>query len=757
MIARHYVLTGIVQGVGFRPFVYRLACTYQLQGWIRNQSGQAHIWAQGLPAAVAAFEAALITQAPPLAKPTLQQTQTVSPDKLSDFQILSSCLDAEANAPIHVPLDYNTCPACQRELLDPANRRYHYPFTHCTDCGPRYTLLHQLPYDRAHTTLAEFALCSDCQREYITPANRRFHAQPIACPRCGPQLNWYQCETGQHLTAQLALVAALDALKSGQIVAVKGIGGYHLMMDARCSEAIQRLRQRKPRPDKPLAVMFPAGGTDELAHIQKAVILTRLEADYLRSAQRPIVIAPIRDGCGLAPELTPGLRELGVFLPYSPLHYLLLEQLATPLVATSANISGEPVLTDPIEAQQRLQPITPCFLHHNRPIARPAEDAVFRRIDNQMRPIRLGRGGSPLEWEIAFMTIPTPTLALGGHIKNTIALAWDHRIVISPHIGDLDSVRGQTIFKQTMQDLQRLYRVTAQQLICDAHPRYASSRWAKQQHLPLITVYHHAAHASALVAEHWTPGPWLVFTWDGTGYGADHQLWGGEALLGCPGNWQRFASVRQFAVPGGDQASREPWRCAASLCWEAGVAWPDCPVDTHLSNLLKQAWQAGLNCPRTSAIGRLFDAAASLLGIVHKASYDGQGPQQLEQRSFTPLPEMPALPLEQDQNGLWRLNWQPLLSLFMDKTRTIEERAAQFHSYLAHSILRVALQAKSQYAITQIGLTGGVFQNRLLTEYTAKLLRQQGFSVALPQRLPSNDGGLSFGQIIEAFASRNQQ
>lgn len=731
-----------MQGVGFRPFVYRLAHAHQLSGWVQNQVGQVQIWVQGPPAQLQAFAAALCQQAPKIAAPHLADCQPKEPIPLTDFQILPS---AAASSPqIHIPVDYYTCADCLQEINDPQARRYHYPFTNCTQCGPRYTLIRRLPYDRPHTTLADFPLCAACQQEYQNPIDRRFHAQPLACPQCGPQLSWH--DQRENLSAEAALNAAVHALQAGKIIAVKGIGGYHLMVDAACTPAIQHLRQRKGRPDKPLAVLFPTQGPDELEAMRGWVQLTALEADLLRSPQRPIVLAMAQQRPGLSPAIAPKLQELGVMLPYSPLHYLLLAQMQRPLVATSANISGEPVLTDNAEVEQRLKTVADGFLHHNRPIARPADDPVFRQIDGQMQPVRLGRGGSPLELDLPF-TLDCATLAVGGQMKATLALAWGQRVVISPHIGDLDSVRSQTIWAQVASDLQRLYQVQAQRVICDAHPGYASHRWAKTSGLPWQAVYHHAAHASALAMEHWNPVPWLVFTWDGVGYGPDGTLWGGEALMGQAGHWQRFASVRPFVLPGGDKASREPWRSAASLCWEAGVEWPDCPVE---SGLLRQAWQQRINCPLTSSMGRLFDAAASWLGLVANASYEGQGPMQLEQISLSPLLPAEPLPLAVDAAGVWRLDWKPLIAGLLTPSRPIAERAAWFHSVLAHSLLNIALQARTLHHIEQIGLTGGVFQNRKLTEYSAQLLRGHGFQVALPKRIPGNDGGLSLGQIVEA-------
>ncbi len=728
-----------MQGVGFRPFVYRLALAHRLSGWVRNRTGLVEIEAQGSEADLAAFAVALIDAAPPLSQPQLLERTTVTAAAHERFVIRPS--DAGDKPQIHLPPDFFACDDCLRELRDPHDRRHRYPFINCTQCGPRYTLIAALPYDRPNTSMAGFPLCADCRAEYEAPADRRFHAEPVACPTCGPQLRFVRDGAAIADTEQ-ALAATVAALREGAVVAVKGIGGYHLMCDARSESAVARLRARKRRPHKPLAVMFPAQGADGRALLNHYLTPSAQEAHLLSAPQRPIVLCASRADAGLAAGVAPGLSEVGAMLPYSPLHHLLLDDFGGPLIATSGNVSGEPVLTDNDEAERRLAAIADAFLHHDRPILRPADDPVWRNSAGTPRPLRLGRGIAPLELPLP-APIDVPTLAVGGHMKNSIALAWDDRIVISPHIGDLDAPRSLAVFEQVIADLQRLYGVQAERVVCDAHPAYVSTRWAQRSGLPLTKVFHHHAHASALYGEHRGAGDWLVFTWDGTGYGEDATIWGGEALLGQPGAWRRVGSLRAFRLPGGDKAGREPWRSAAALCWESGSEWRDHPdVD-----LLHDAWRRGINSPQSSAAGRLFDAAAALLGLCTTASFEGQGPMQLEAIAERTEDSI-DLPLV-DEGEISRIDWAPLLPLLRDDTLTTAHRAGLFHNTLADALVKQADALRARHHINTVALGGGVFQNRLLTELALRKLTAAGFDVRLHEQVPCNDGGLCYGQIGE--------
>ncbi|MDY6981439.1 MAG: Sua5/YciO/YrdC/YwlC family protein, partial [Pseudomonadota bacterium] len=511
--------------------------------------------------------------------------------------------------------------------------------------------------------------------------------------------------------------------------------------------AIARLRQRKQRPDKPLAVMFPASGDDELAAIRSQLQLDAVAEACLRTPVRPVVLLPRLPGCALPANLAPGMNEVGVMLPYSPLHHLLLARFGKPLVATSANLSGEPVLTGADEVRQRLPHLTDIRLHHNRPIVRPADDPVIRIIDHQPRPLRLGRGNAPLELSLP-QPLSQPLLACGGHMKNCVALAWEQRVVISPHIGDLDAPRSQQVYARTIADLQQLYAVEPEAVVCDNHPDYFSSRWARRQALPLHSVAHHHAHAAIVAGEYPDEPRWLVFTWDGVGLGPDGTLWGGEALLGRPGQWQQAASWQPFYLPGGERAAREPWRAALALCWQSQTIWPDAPENTAL---LQEAWHKGLNAPQTTAVGRLFDAAAALTGLCHSASFEGQGPMWLEQEALKGSHEGIDLPLT-EHSGLLRSDWTPLLPLLLDENLSMADRAVAFHHSLARALLAQAIELRQRHGDFAIGLSGGVFQNRLLCEQVMQQCQQSGFRVYLPQQVPINDAGLCYGQIIEARA-----
>ncbi len=740
--AQSLLVGGRVQGVGFRPFVYRLAHRFNLSGWVKNRVGQVEILAQGEADAVRAFADALLTEAPPLAKPEMLAAANVPVTPIDDFAILPS--EAGAEPQIHIPPDYFACDECVRELQDSNNRRYRYPFINCTQCGPRYTLITRLPYDRPNTTMADFPLCPECRQEYEDPLDRRFHAEPIACPVCGPRLRYVSHEGLTIRDARAALDACVGALRSGRIVAVKGVGGYHLMCDAANDAAVARLRAAKPRPHKPLAVMFPIKGDDALAAVRESVVLTPAHVQLLSDPMRPIVLAERREATPLSCGIAPGLKEIGVFLPYSPLHHLILSDFGGPLVATSANLTGEPVLTANADTQARLSHVADAFLHHNRPIERPADDPVFRVIAGAGRPLRLGRGAAPRELDLPF-NLAQPVIAVGAHMKDTVALAWNDRVVISPHIGDLDSPRSLAVFEQVIIDLQRLYGVNAKVIVCDAHAGYASSRWAKRAGLPVIPVFHHHAHAAAVAGEFPQEKPWLAFTWDGVGYGEDGTLWGGEALLGAPGAWKRVGRVRPFFLPGGEKAAREPWRSAVALCWETGVEWQRCPEDAAL---LRAAWHRRVNAPQTTAVGRLFDAAAALTGLNHKSSFEGQAPMYLEAACSTDMPPVP-LPLGRDALGILQTDWAPLLAMLIDENMSPGERAGQFHASMAHALVAQARAVREEHGDVTVALSGGVFQNRVLAAQTIALLQDDGFAVRFPERIPCNDAGISFGQVIE--------
>ena len=745
--AAQFTLTGHVQGVGFRPFVYRLATKHHLTGYVQNRLGEVDIVACGQPDAIKQFHTDLIEKAPPLARPRVTHFEPVDPVDFDAFEIIASRSDT--NARIFVPADNFMCDDCRTELHDPNDRRYHYPFINCTQCGPRYTLIESLPYDRQNTSMDSFDLCERCCAEYEDPADRRFHAEPIACPDCGPGLDFEKGGYAEFSDPDTEINVAVRELQDGNVVAVKGIGGYHLMVDARNAVAIETLRIRKHRPAKPLAVMFPMQGTDGLDAVREAASIDDLEAATLLDPSRPIVLVTKRSESGLAENIAPALADIGVFLPYSPLHDLLLQKFGGPLVATSGNISGEPVITENDEASSRLTAIADAFLHHDRPIVRPADDSVVRQLAGAMRPLRMGRGAAPVELELPWR-LSKPVLAVGGHMKGALALGWDDRVVVSPHIGEMGNARSMDVFEQLVRDLQSLYGVDAEHLLCDAHSRYTTHRWARRQALPFTPIFHHAAHASALAGEFIADEQWLVFTWDGVGLGEDGSMWGGELLFGAPGAWRRFASWRPFRLPGANLSGRAPWRSAAALFWECGESWPDSP---DVDGLAEAAWRSGLNSPYSSAVGRLFDAAAAVVCDIKDVSFEAEGPMRLEAlcaRSRTPI----EVPLQFDDDGVWRSDWAPLLPLLADQQLSQQHRAEAFHSSVAHALLAQAVKARETCGAVRVGLTGGVFQNKILAAETVGLLTSAGFEVHLPHALPCNDAALCFGQIVEFAADK---
>jgi hydrogenase maturation protein HypF len=750
--ARNIILTGRVQGVGFRPFVYRTARKLKLLGRVQNDAGKVLIFAQGAGETLDRFEQLLIRSAPPLALPVLASTNAAEPESIDTFEICAS--DSLSEPEIHVPPDMFTCEDCLAELTDPTERRYQYPFINCTQCGPRYTLITAMPYDRPNTSMADFPLCPGCDSEYRLPEDRRFHAQPLACELCGPSLEFVDGASGQRTANnETALKLAVEALNRGEIVAVKGVGGYHLVCDAANSHSVRVLRQRKHRPHKPLAVMFPMHGEDGLDSVRRHTDPSPAELKAISDPARPIVLARRRRDSSLCEGLAEGLAELGVFLPYSPLHHRLLGEFGKPVVATSGNLSGEPVLTENMEVEQRLASVCDHFLQHNRPIIRPADDPVVRVISGQPRLIRPGRGIAPLEFKLPGGTDLEPLIATGGHMKNTVALAWGDRVVVSPHIGELDSPRSLDIFNNVINDLQSLYNVNANIVACDLHPGYASTRWAHKQPLRLVQVQHHHAHASALAGEHPDINRWLVFTWDGVGFGEDGSLWGGEALLGAPGNWQRLASFRPFGLVGGDRAGREPWRSAAALLWAEGAEWMP-PVKS--AELARQAWQSGLTVHQSSAAGRLFDAAAALVLGRHVSSFEGQGPMALE-ALVTGTYQGIEMPVMSDDSGILRSDWAPLLPMLTDSSLSPVDRAGMFHASMSDALIEQVLHLRRTHKFDAVGLSGGVFQNRHLSESVSRHLAQLGIETRMHRNIPANDGGLCFGQVIEAAARREQE
>jgi hydrogenase maturation protein HypF len=722
-------LRGAVQGVGFRPFVYRLATGMSLAGWVLNSSAGLVVEVEGPPDQLEVFERRLENERPRASVVTVRESAWLVPEGATRFEILAS--DHDTGKTVSVLPDLATCPECREELFNPENRRFEYPFINCTNCGPRYTIVVDIPYDRPNTSMREFVLCPQCREEYTNPMNRRFHAQPNACPVCGPKLDG-------------TIEDAAEALRQGEIVALKGIGGFQLLADARNLQAVARLRQRKHREEKPFALMMPS-----LEVARGYCEISPAEQQLLESQAAPIVLLQPKPGSDIAVNVAHGSPYLGVMLPYSPLHHLLMQECRFPLIATSGNRSDEPIAIANDEARERLKNVADHFLMHNRPIVRACDDSVVRLTRGRAGILRRARGYAPLGVRVA-EELP-PVLAVGGHLKNTVAIAVGPEIFLSQHIGDLDTVEARGAFERAIEDLCRLYSFKPAAIVCDLHPDYASTQWAERSGLPLIRVQHHQAHVAACAAENHVEDEYLGVSWDGTGYGLDGAIWGGEFFHVSAGRFDRVAHLRPFRLPGGEAAIREGWRSAASLLYELmgkdatnpGLS-EELPGKPRLDPAqVRYMLDRGLNTVPTTSVGRLFDAVASIAGVAQRNRFEGQAAMLLENSMSAgsePLSDTEAYPLP---NG----DWSSLIpSVLKDKTVGVSPGviAARFHKALIHWIIEVAQQVR----VRQVVFSGGVFQNRYLTEHAAQSLEECGFRVFTHQQVPPNDGGIALGQAV---------
>jgi hydrogenase maturation protein HypF len=746
-------ITGAVQGVGFRPYVYRLANTEALGGFVCNTGNGVAIEIEGAAPALERFLSRFDVALPPHATIHHRRLTPLAPRGDSGFVIAPSTASGEGY--VLVLADLATCEDCLSEVLDPANRRYLYPFTSCTRCGPRYSIIEALPYDRVRTTMRHFPMCAACAAEYTDPSCRRFHAEPIACPECGPQLALWN-EAGQSIaTRHAALLRAADALRRGLIVALKGLGGFQLLVDAANEEAVRRLRLRKQRPRKPFAVMVPS-----LAAAEAAAHVAEAERRLLVSSVAPIVLlgaGPI--GRTIAPNVAPGSSMLGIMLPYTPLHHLLLRELGFPVVATSGNRGSEPIVADETEALEELRGIADCFLVHNRPIVRPIDDSVVRAMAGREVVLRRARGYSSGPFGHRHVAAE-PVLALGGQQKNALVWGTAGKLFLGPHIGDLTTRSARQRLTRMAADLPSLHAVTPTTVACDMHPDYHSSRIAAGSALSVARVPHHLAHVLACMIDNQIDGPVLGVAWDGTGYGTDATIWGGEFLVVDTGRFRRVAHLWPFRLPGGEAAVREPRRAALGVLYAlfgeaalkmlalAPVAAFTPPQRAVLATMLHRA----VNAPLISSAGRLFDAVAALLGLCQRSSFEGEAAMAVEfaaeQTSWTaPLP--PAVVRE--TKGRFIIDWRPLLlSLVKQHIAGVapEPLAAALHDGLIEGIVEVA----DRVGLRRVLLTGGCFQNARLTERTVTTLRAAGFVPYWHHRIPPNDGGLAAGQAL--FAAR---
>jgi hydrogenase maturation protein HypF len=774
---------GTVQGVGFRPFVHRLAGELELGGLVLNDARGVQVEVEGDPAAVERFLERLAVEAPPLAVVERVSSSEVQPAGETDFEIASS--DAGGERLAQVAADAATCAACLAELFDPTNRRYRYPFINCTDCGPRFTIVAGVPYDRTRTTMDRFEMCSRCRAEYVDPADRRFHAEPNACPDCGPRARLLSAYGEPQLDHDDPVAAAAAALRRGAVVAVKGLGGYHLACRADDDRAVAELRHRKRREEKPFALMVP-----DLAAGRNLVELCTEEELLLGSRERPIVLARRRPDSAVAPAVAPGASELGLMLPYSPLHHLLLADAGTTLVMTSGNASDEPIAYRDDDALQRLAGIADLFLVHDRPVETRTEDSVVGvvRVPQRAREaseaarrpllLRRSRGYVPDSIPLA-IECEAPILACGAELKNTFCLLKEGRAWVGPHIGDLRGPAALQSFREGIDHFERLFAVTPRLCAHDLHPDYLSTRYAlEREGVEPVGVQHHHAHLAACLAEHGLAGPAIGAIYDGTGYGTDGTVWGGEILVGGLSGFERAATLWRTRMPGGEAAIRQPWRMACAWLTEALGEEP--PIPSRLRDRVEaRAWQgvselarSGLSSPLTTSVGRLFDAVAALCGIRATVSYEGQAAFELQaacddhEPGAYPLPALDGLaaPSGVDESAQGSeslaapgqvLDARVTVAAILDDLEAgvpVPQVAARFHNGLAQATADACAVQAQRHDLELVVLSGGVFQNRLLLERTAEAVARTGLQVLVPRRLPPNDGGISYGQAAAAAA-----
>jgi len=750
-------LRGAVQGVGFRPFVHRLANELAVTGWVNNSPQGVFVEAESPRPTLEQFVNRLEVEKPPRSFIQSMETTWHEPVGFEKFEIRPSEISGEKIALV-LP-DIATCPDCLREICDPTNRRYRYPFTNCTNCGPRFSLINVLPYDRANTSMDKFVMCPACRDEYENPADRRFHAQPNACPVCGPQLEFWNADGEAIFGGNDALLAAANTIRCGKIIAVKGVGGFHLLADARNENVVRRLRVRKSREEKPLALMFPT-----LASVKRVCEVSILEERLLTSPEAPIVLLKkIRSQQSeIANAVAPNNPNLGAMLPSNPLYHLLMAELEFPVVATSGNLSDEPLCTDELEALVRLRGVTDAFLVHDRPVVRPEDDSIVRVVLNREMILRRARGYAPLpvtlKSEIGNRKLEI-ILAVGAHLKNTVALAVGENVFISQHLGDLETEQANAAFQRACADLPKLYGVEPARIAADLHPDYLSTKFAQERDKKIIGVQHHVAHVLSCVAENEVELPALGVAWDGTGYGADGTIWGGEFFRIEKDKVERVAHLRPFRLPGGDKAVKEPRRAALGLLYELyGEATFEM---SHLPPLremppiemvtLKGMLQRRLNSPATSSVGRLFDAVASLVNLRQRMGFEGQPAMELEFAvGEVETDERYDLPLVSRPPSLV-LDWSRMIHDILADVNdgvSVANISAKFHNALAEAVVVVA----QQFSEPRVVLSGGCFQNRYLLERSVMRLRAGNFQPYWQQRVPTNDGGIALGQI---YAARN--
>jgi [NiFe] hydrogenase maturation protein HypF len=756
---RRLRVDGIVQGVGFRPFVHRLAAGLELGGFVTNTSDGVVIEIEGPPARLDEFARRLRDEAPPLARVVSVAAEELPPADDATFVIRPS-VDSPGVTTL-VPPDVATCADCLREIRDPRDRRFRYPFTNCTNCGPRWTIIRHLPYDRPWTSMAGFTMCPRCRAEYDDPADRRFHAQPNACPECGPRLRLATADGIDAPEGDDPLDAVAALLTGGRIVAIKGLGGFHLALRADDQAAVRRLRERKRREGKPLALMVP-----DLATARRLAEVDEAAARLLSSPQAPIVLLPRRPDAPVADAVAPGHRRLGIMLPYTPLHHLLLDTLrdrgVTVLVMTSGNASDEPICLDDAEAQRRLAGIADGWLLHDRPIVRRADDSVVLPLSSGPLLLRRSRGYAPVPVFVrGAASAGPPVLATGAELKNTVCLLKEDRAFVSPHVGDLSNLPAYEFFRETIATLEELLECRPAVVACDLHPGYLATRWAREaaadRSVPLVPVQHHHAHLAAVQAEHGVTGPTLGLVLDGTGYGDDGTIWGGELLLGDADGYARLGHLETVPLPGGDAAIRAPWRIAVAYMWQAfDGELPDLPwLAERPAEPVLEMLRKGVNTTPTSSAGRLFDAVAALTGRWGEIRYEAQAAIELTALTDTAAVAA-AAPWEweiAERDGRLVMAVAPLVraaAAHLLAGGDVADLAARFHATVLAMWTEAARLAARQTGVETIVLAGGVMQNEILATLLPARLREAGLDPLLPRELPPNDGAISVGQAVIA-------
>ena len=761
------MINGIVQGVGFRPFVFNLAHSCHMKGWVNNFSGGVHIDAEGTRENMESFIRRLREEAPPLSSIDTFRVESAVPIGYQDFKIKSSSSESAREA--YISPDVAVCGDCLKEMNDPGNRRYRYPFINCTNCGPRFTISTGIPYDRANTTMRTFRMCEECAQEYQDPADRRFHAQPVACSECGPSLILLDSK-GDRISGGGEIEKTIGFLTAGRVVAIKGLGGYHLACDAKNSEAVQEIRKRKNRDGKPFALMAKS-----MEVVSKYCFVNRKESEILQSVKRPIVLLDRKPDSDLAVDaLSPDNGKLGIMLPYTPLHYLLFESDLELLVMTSGNRSGEPIYYEDQEAIHGLAGIADYFLTNNRDIYIRTDDSVTSVFQDKECIIRRSRGYVPIPIDISFFLkdsksswdrIPS-VLACGGELKNTFCLTKGRKAFLSHHIGDLENLETLTSFETGIEHFKKIFSIIPEAVAFDEHPDYLSTQYAgRLTGVTKIPVQHHHAHVASCMAENNITGKVIGVAFDGTGYGDDGRIWGGEFFVGDYSGFERQAHFEYVPLPGGEIGIREPWRMALSYLVQTygEDKIPNMPFLNHIEmdkiDLVTQQITKRIHTPLTSSAGRLFDGVSSLIGLCNTIEYEGQAAIRLEKNTGAEADDLYPYEILPSNSG-YEISVRRLISAIVEdvlKGREISDISAAFHRTVAGITLEVCRLLREKFDINRIALSGGVFQNRLLLGLTLDNLKKNGFEGYTHSKVPTNDGGISFGQAVIALTKYREQ